>query len=142
MWHHRFETRSDLTPEQIWPVIADVAAWGQVDHNIDTLIIREAPAVGVPFMLKPKGGPTLKFVIGDFAPPCRYSDICKMPFASMKTLHTLEEANGTIVRVDIEISGPLSALWGRLVGRKHAGGLAAQTARILAKAAQLKSVRG
>lgn len=142
MWHHRFETRSDLTPEQIWPVIADVANWGQVDHNIDTLIIEQAPAVGVPFTLKPKGGPTLKFEIGDFAPPYRYSDICRMPFASMKTLHTLEEPNGTVVRVDIEISGPLSALWGRLVGRKHASGLPAQTARILAKAAQLEAARG
>lgn len=142
MWHHRFETRSDLTPEQIWPVIADVAAWGEVDHNIDTLKIKHAPAVGVPFTLKPKGGPTLKFVIGDFSPPNRYSDICKMPFAVMKTLHTLENVDGTIVRVDIEISGPLSALWGRLVGRKHARGLPAQTARILARAAQVEAANG
>jgi hypothetical protein len=142
MWHHRFETRSDLRPEQIWPVIADVASWGQVDHNIERLVIEHAPTVGVPFTLKPKGGPTLKFVIGDFVPPYRYSDICKMPFASMKTLHTLEAGSRTVIRVDIEISGPLSALWGRLVGRKHADGLPAQTARILARAAQLGSAHG
>jgi hypothetical protein len=142
MWCHRFETRSDLSPEQIWPVIADVASWGQVDHNIERLIIEQEPAVGVPFTLKPKGGPTLKFVIVDFTPPYRYSDICKMPFASMKTLHTLEEGNGTIIRVDIEVSGLLSSVWGRLVGRKHADGLPAQTARILARAAQLESAHG
>lgn len=142
MWHHRFETRSGLTPEQIWPVIADVASWGEMDHNIETLNIEHTPAVGVPFKLKPKGGPTLKFVIGDFSPPYRYSDICKMPFASMKTLHTLEKRADTVVRVDIEISGPLSALWGRLIGRKHAQGLPAQTARILARAAHLVTASG
>jgi hypothetical protein len=138
MWQHRFETTSTLAPEDIWPVIANIAGWAEVDHNIDRICIDKPAAVGVRFTLKPKGGPTLKFIIGDFTPPGCYSDICKLPFASMKTLHTLQAGDVTAIRVDIQITGPLAKLWGIIVGRKHAAGLPAQTQRILAKAMALK----
>lgn len=135
MWHHRFEMHTTLTPDQIWPVLANVSGWADVDHNIEKIAIGSPPGLGVAFTLKPKGGPTLAFIIADFDPPHRYSDVCKMPFAVMKTLHTLDaEATGSRVRVDIEITGPLSALWGFLVGRKHASGLPDQTKRILNRA--------
>jgi hypothetical protein len=136
MWKHRFEKSTDLKPGQIWPVLADVANWAKVDHNIDFIEIEGTPKAGTKFVLKPKGGPKLKFTIGDFSPPTTYSDICRMPFASMKTLHTLIPGDRTIVRVDITISGPMSRLWGFLVGRKHAQGLPAQTERILMAASR------
>jgi hypothetical protein len=136
MWQHQFETTSKLTPEQIWPVIADIARWADVDHNIEKIEITDPPRVGTCFMLKPKGGRKLNFVIGDFSPPGVYSDICKMPFATMKTLHMLHGGDEMKISVKIEITGPLARLWGFLVGRKHAAGIPAQTARILAHAAK------
>lgn len=139
MWTHLFETTTDLTPAQLWPVLADVAQWPVVDHNIERLDIREAPAPGVAFTLKPKGGPTLSFRIGHFEAPARYSDICRMPLASMETVHELVPGPATTVRVRIEITGWLAPLWGRLVGRTHAAGLPAQTARIVARARALVS---
>jgi hypothetical protein len=87
----------------------------------------------------PKGGPTLSFVIGDFAPPMTYSDICKMPFATMTTWHTLVPGTPTMMRVRITITAPLAWLWGLVVGRKHASGLPAQTERLLAGARQRQS---
>lgn len=137
MWQHRFGQQTDIPAEQIWPVLADVARWPDVDRNIDRITISQTPAPGVPFKLKPKGGPTLSFVIGDFDPPTTYSDICKMPFARMKTLHQLMPGPITTICVMIEITGPLSGLWGMLVGRKHASGLPAQTARILEAACRV-----
>ena len=135
MWTHRHEQTTDLTPGQLWPILADVARWPEIDHNIDWLRIDRAPARGVPFTLKPKGGPRLSFIIGDFEAPHAYSDICRMPLARMRTLHTLvPHDGGTRIRVDIEIEGPLAARWGRFVGRKHAAGLPAQTERFIAGA--------
>lgn len=132
MWQHDFEHRTDLPVAAIWPILADVARWAEVDHNIERITISAPPGVGVPFTLKPKGGPTLSFVIGDFLAPTTYSDICAMPLAKMKTLHTLEASGGgTVMRVRITITGPLARFWGRVVGRKHAAGLPAQTERIL-----------
>jgi hypothetical protein len=142
MWQHDFEHRTDLPVAAIWPILADVARWAEVDHNIERIAIAAPPAAGVPFTLKPKGGPTLSFVIGDFLAPTTYSDICRMPLSRMKTLHTLEAVgSGTVMRVRITISGPLAWVWGRVVGRKHATGLPAQTARILA-AARMRQVAG
>lgn len=135
MWQHCFETRTDLAPAAIWPILADVSRWGELDSGIDRISIEEAPGPGVRFMLKPNGGPSLHFEIGDFEPPSTYSDICRMPLAKMMTRHELLDDSGqTIVRVTIQITGPLSALWGLIVGRKHAAGLPAQTDRILAAA--------
>lgn len=132
MWHHRYEETTTLTCDELWPVLADVARWPEVDQNIEYLTIGQPPAAGVPFVLKPKGGPRLKFVIGTFEAPSRYADVCRMPFVTMRTLHTLiPVARGTTIRVDIKITGPLSQVWGRLVGRKHASGLPAQTERLI-----------
>jgi hypothetical protein len=131
MWHYTFEQKTDIAPEKIWAVLANVAGWASVDHNIERIQISEPPGVGVPFKLKPKGGPTLSFVIGDFKPPHAYSDVCKMPLASMKTLHTIEAGHQTTVRVTIEITGSLAGFWGYVVGRKHAAGIPALTQRML-----------
>lgn len=131
MWHHTFEQQTDVASERIWSVLANVAGWADVDRNIQHIEIAEAPRAGVSFKLKPKGGPTLSFVIGDFEPPSTYSDVCKMPFAEMKTLHTIESGQKTTVRVRIEITGPLAGFWGYVVGRKHARGIPALTQRMI-----------
>jgi hypothetical protein len=134
VWQHVHEETTDLPREAIWAVIADVARWPEVDRNIARLTIDAAPAPGVSFTLKPHGGPTLRFKIGRFEAPELYSDLCRMPGAVMETRHLLLPGPRTTVRVEIEITGPMAWLWGRTVGRKHAQGLPAQTARILAAA--------
>lgn len=134
MWQHVHEETTDIPREAIWAVIADIARWPEVDRNIDRLTIAAPPAPGVPFTLKPRGGPSLRLTIGRFDPPGTYSDICRMPGAVMETRHLLLPGASTTVRVEIEITGPMAWFWGRTVGRKHAQGLPAQTARILAAA--------
>lgn len=129
MWTHRFEQTTDVPVEKLWTVIADVANWANIDHNIDKLVINEEPKQGAKFKLKPKGAPTLEFVIDTFIAPSNYADLCRMPGAKMKTLHTFESRpnNQTAIIVDITIFGPLYWLWGRIVGKKHANGLPRQT---------------
>ncbi|MEA5392158.1 SRPBCC family protein [Cyanobium gracile UHCC 0139] len=141
MWTHRFETTTDLTPEELWPVLADVPRWPEVDHGIERLVIRQEPGPGVTFTLKPKGGPTLSFRIGHFEAPTRYSDLCRLPLATMETVHELVPGPSTTVRVRLAIQGPLAPLWGRLVGRTHAAGLPLQTDRMVARARELASPR-
>lgn len=136
MWIREYERAVPLPPEAIWPIIADIAAWPQVDHNIDWVRIDRPAASGVEFTLKPKGGPALAMRVGRFDPPRVYSDVCRMPLARMETIHSLEPGPQTRLRVRIEISGPLASLWGRLVGRRHFAGLPAQTDRMLERAAK------
>jgi Polyketide cyclase / dehydrase and lipid transport len=140
MWNHTFETETDATPEQLWNVLADIATWPELDTNIERIEVIGDPGPGTRFFLKPKGGPRLSFVVGDFSPPRLYSDICHMPLAAMTTQHSLEfipDLRATKVKVHISITGPLSWFWGRVVGTKHAAGLSAQTARVVARAKEL-----
>lgn len=135
MWKRYYEEKTDLLPDALWPVLANVAGWPELDENIDYITINQTPKVGTTFVLKPKGGPKLKFLIDDFSPPHTYSDICSMPLAKMKTTHLLEDLEtGTMVKIEIEISGLLAGFWGLVVGRKHASGLPAQTKRFISGA--------
>jgi hypothetical protein len=136
MWTHDFRQQTTLPVEVLWPVLANVADWGAVDHTIESIEVDGTPAVGTRFMLKPKGGPRLHFTIGDFAPPTMYSDVCQMPLATMRTTHRLIAGEVTTIEVCIEIRGILAPLWGLLVGRKHAQGLPAQTERFIQAASE------
>lgn len=137
MWTHEFESRVSLSPAQLWPTLADVARWPELDANIARLELAEPPRAGARFMLQPRGGPRLQFTIGAFDAPHRYADICRLPGARMTTEHELQPMvdGGTRIMVRIRIEGGLAWLWGRVVGRKHAAGLPAQTARFVAAAA-------
>lgn len=143
MWQHRFEKMTELQPEQIWPVIADIAGWAAVDHNIAWLEVEGTPAVGTHFRLRPKGGPALRFEVVHFDPPRLYADLCRMPGAAMTTRHRLhpsvEPSGGTHIVVEIDVTGPLAWFWGPIAAAKHAAGLPRQTDQILARAREMAS---
>jgi hypothetical protein len=134
MWTHRYQQTTDLPTTVLWPVLANIAGWAEIDENIELIRVEGIPAKDTKFVLKPKGGPTLTFTIGDFDPPTTYSDICHMPFATMKTTHHLVAGDVTTIDIQIVIEGILAPLWGVLVGRKHADGLPAQTQRFITAA--------
>lgn len=143
MWTHSYETRADAPREDVWSIVSDVARWPAFDAGIAWLRIDERPAVGARFRLKPRGGPALAFVIDEFEAPGRYADLCRMPLAAMRTRHLLApDGEGTTIRVEIEIEGPLARFWGLIVGRRHAAGLPAQTARIVEAARARRAARG
>ena len=138
MWQHVFESRTDVPIEQLWKVLADIPGWPEVDKQIQSIDVDGVPKLGTTFRLKPKGGPTLSMTVDRFDPPNTYADICSMPLAKMRTTHELLACDSdTQIRVTIEIFGPLSFLWSRIVGRKHANGLAAQTDLFVARAKSL-----
>lgn len=132
MWSRSYEQQTDLSPDALWSVLADIAGWAQIDENIKAIEVLGTPGKGTRFFLTPKGGPRLAFVVSTFEPPCRYADSCSMPLARMTTLHTLvPTGHGTLIKVEITIEGPLAGLWGQLVGKTHHQGLPAQTARFI-----------
>lgn len=137
-WTHCYEEHVELPPAALWPVLADIAAWPESDHNIERLDITEPPAPGVRFTLKPRAGPRLSMQVAEFTPPVRYADICRLPLARMITVHELQpHATGTRIVVSLRFEGPLGWVWGRLIGQQHAQGLPTQTRRFVTRARQL-----
>lgn len=135
MWRHHFAADTDLPPEALWPILADVAAWPTIDANIARLTLAGPPAAGTAFTLQPRGGPSLRFTIARFEPPTTYADVCHLPGATMTTTHRLRpHGRGARIEVEITVAGWLRALWVPLAARKHAAGLPQQTDRFIAAA--------
>lgn len=140
MWTHTFTETTDVPISQLWDVLADIPRWAEIDTQIESIVVEGTPQLGTHFKLKPKGGPTLSLVVDRFEPPNTYADLCSMPLAKMRTTHMLiPNKEMTEICVTIEIFGLLTPLWSRVVGRKHAQGLAAQTKRFVSRARELGS---
>ena len=132
MWKYDFSEFTSVAPEQLWPPLVDVENWTRIDEQIESIEIEGSPCEGKVFFLKPRGGPRLKLRIESLIPPNQYTDLCFLPLARMKTTHSLSRVqNQTEIRVCIEIAGPLTFLWKRVVGNKHASGLKQQTKRLI-----------
>lgn len=132
MWKYDFSEFTSIAPEQLWPPLVDIENWSQIDEQIEYIETEGSPSEGHVFFLKPKGGPRLKLRIESLIPPNEYIDVCFLPLAKMKTTHSLSRVKDlTEIRVCIEISGPLTFLWKRFVGKKHASGLKQQTKRLI-----------
>ncbi|MEM8945592.1 MAG: polyketide cyclase [Planctomycetota bacterium] len=132
MWKHEFSEYADLTPEELWEPLTDIANWGNIDQQIEWVKIEGPPVEGKLFYLKPKGGPKLKLKVELLRKPNEYADICFLPLAKMKTTHSLSpSSDGTDIGVCIEITGLLSFMWQRIVGHQHAAGLRKQTQRLI-----------
>lgn len=141
MWTHHLTAHTQVASHLLWPVLVDGNGWAALDENIAAISCPGPVQPGAEFWLQPKGGPKLHFRIGQLQAPtkdnraCRYSEICQLFLAEMETVHALRPSTaGTEITVTTTIRGSLSWLWSRLVETKHAAGLPAQTARIVAAA--------
>jgi len=76
-------------------------------------------AVGSYFILKPKGGPAVKVEIIELIKHKKFVDCTRFIGAKMFDIHELEETqNGLQIKNTIQVTGPLSWLWVRLVAKK------------------------
>ncbi|WP_228530813.1 MULTISPECIES: SRPBCC family protein [Myxococcaceae] len=113
---------------KLYRALTDIARWPQWDAELAST---EAPASltrGAAFSLTPRGGPRVRMTVEEASAPASFTDVAHLPLARMRTRHDLLPcAEGTRVRVTIEVAGPLSLLWDRAVARKQAAGSEANT---------------
>ena len=132
------QTRCSVDPDRLYRALADIRRWPEWDGGLEWTRI-EAPArTGAAFVLKPRGGPKVAMQVEAAQAPHRFVDLARLPLARMRTVHEFARTeSGTLVTIVIEVFGPLSFVWDRLVARKQAAGSAAQTQRLIAFAEAL-----
>ena len=110
-------------PERVWTLWTDVAGWSQWDGEVEWSQLEGEFAVGSQGRLKPKGGPATRFVLTEVEPHRGFADRARLPLASLEFIHRVEpHAEGARVTHRIEIRGPLSGLFSRLMGRSFQRG--------------------
>jgi hypothetical protein len=136
-WTTQHTEKTTAEPSAVWGLWSDVATWPKWDHGLEDVSIDGAFAPGAKGRLKPAGGPRVKFTVLAVEPGRGFSDETKLPLARMRFDHEVTEdgEGATLVTHRVTISGPLTPLWSRVIGRGIERDLP-QTLRTLAEHAE------
>lgn len=127
---------TDVLPQAFFDRWADMATWPE--WNTDTEWVRlDGPfRAGATGQLKPKGGPTTRFVVTSLVPGREFTDVSLLLGARLEFRHLVDgdTGNGTTVSVQVTIAGPLAWFWRAVLGKGIAKGLGEDLARLEAAA--------
>jgi len=128
---------SSAPPAAFFARWADMATWPE--WNTDTEWVRlDGPfAEGATGLLKPKGGPRVRFVVESLDPGREFVDVSRLVGARLTFAHHVTEV-GSGCRVDVEVSlaGPLAGVWKRVLARNLAASLQPDLDRLASVAEQ------
>jgi hypothetical protein len=136
------QVRSTATPAAFFDRWADMATWPE--WNLDTEWVRlDGPfSEGSSGRLKPKGGPTVPFVIETLVPGRQFVDVSKLLGARLTFDHQVgvTEDGGSEITVTVSLTGALAPLWKAILGNGIRASLAPDLQR-LATVAEAASTR-
>jgi len=139
MWTKSYSiTTKDATKEQMWKLFADVNNWHTWDEGIESAKLEGAFEKGNHFMLKPKGGPTVKVELLETVKNKSFLDVTRFPLASMYDNHRFEETpDGLKITNTISVKGILAFVWIKLVAQKIVSALPADVKKQIETAGKL-----
>jgi hypothetical protein len=112
------QATSTARPAAFFARWADMTTWPE--WNADTEWVRlDGPfAAGSRGVLKPKGGPKVKFVIDALVPDREFVDVSLLVGTRLTFRHLVEPLpdGGCRVRVAVTMTGPLRWLWACILG--------------------------
>ena len=136
MWSIEASAMTKASPEAVWGLWLDVENWKAWDPAVEQSWIDGPFAEGTCYELKPTRGPKATAVLTDVRPGEGFSNRTRLPLASLDFSHEVERVGeGTCIAHRIEISGPLSFVFARLMGRDMGKGLP-EAVRNLARLAE------
>jgi hypothetical protein len=110
---------SSAAPDRFFARWADMATWPE--WNTDTEWVRlDGPfATGATGVLKPKGGPKVRFTVASVVEGREFVDVSHLVGARLTFAHTVTPGanGGCTVDVSVDMRGPLAWLWKRALGK-------------------------
>jgi hypothetical protein len=124
MWSNQHTIETDASKQAIWRIWHDVANWPSWDEAVQWCKLDGEFKSGATYTLKTVDGPAVKAVIQECEPYRCFTDVSSLPLAKMEFVHEMVDiAEGVQLTHRVNISGPLSFLWARVIGAKTAAGL-------------------
>jgi uncharacterized membrane protein len=119
MWELVHEEDTTASPEAVWSVWSDLAAWPEWDATLVSVTLDGEFASGSFARLKPKGAKEIAMELLDVDPPNGFADLQLLPGAKMRTEHTVVAADGggSVVRQRVTFSGPMARIFTFVIGR-------------------------
>src|SRR5947209_17220356 len=94
MWTRDYSLISDLAPQQIWELLADVAGWGRWNAGIESIALDGPVAVGTTFRMTPPGEDTVTSTIVDLQPGTLITDLTELDGLAIRVEHRLDAHDG------------------------------------------------
>jgi hypothetical protein len=131
---------SSATPDAFFERWADMATWPEWNNDTEWVRLDGTFTQGATGRLKPKGGPSVAFVVERLVPGREFVDVSRLFGARLTFDHQVSvTADGrTLVEVTASLTGPLRALWNVILGKGIAASLQTD-ADALARAAETAS---
>lgn len=110
--------------EKIFALYANVNGWSSWDPDVKTSSIEGAFVSGANGTLEPSKGPKAKIAFTEVVPNRSFTVKSRLPLCDMYFEHELSDSPGnTKVLHRVVFNGPLSPLFGRLIGSQIRKGL-------------------
>ncbi|MFI2206066.1 hypothetical protein ACH47Z_35925 [Streptomyces sp. NPDC020192] len=109
---------SSVAPAAFFAHWADTAAWPEWSADTEWVRLDGPFAQGTTGVLKPKGGPKTKFVITVLTER-EFTDVSQLPGAKLTFRHQVDvdETGATVVRVTASLTGPMTWMWNKILGK-------------------------
>lgn len=132
MWKISNTETTKASPEAIYKMWTNVASWPKQDSSISSASIDGPFKVGSKITLKPKGSPTVKVTIKQVSPNQGFTSQGKLPLAKLQFIHTIQpDGKHTKFTQSVVISGPLTGLFSRLMGKNMQKNLKARMKKMV-----------
>ena len=114
-WTHTVTTTA--TPEQIWPLYADVRRWLEWDSGLEAVTLDGPFAVGSQGTLQVEGQLPLTWELTEVEENTLFTDVTEIPgVATLTFVHRIEpRGQGSAVTHEVSIDGPAAAQLGPMV---------------------------
>lgn len=117
MWSQSYsKTFKDVRKERVWDLWADVNNRHKWDLDSEYCKLEGPFKVGAKFILKPLKGPLVQIEIVEVRKNHKFTDRTRFWGAIMDGIHEIEETKeGLRLKTTMQVSGPLSFVWRKLV---------------------------
>jgi cobalt-zinc-cadmium efflux system membrane fusion protein len=132
MWKRVAITTVDVPAEDLWEVAADVRRWPEWDPAIEAVSQADEVRPGGVFVVQARGGRQLRIEVEECSPPRHFAYVTRLPLARLRVMYEFEPVGaGTRFRVAVQLSGPLTPLWRRLLGEAQASVISEKARRLV-----------
>lgn len=135
MWTTEVTLSTTASKEQIWKLWSEVKSWQQWDKEIEYADLFGDFKAGTKGVLKPLGEPKTDFIVLHTEFLTSFSDRTYLPLCKMDFIHQIKEEAGELkVTHRVEMTGLLSFLFAKIIGKNIAKGLPSAVANLVALA--------
>ena len=107
MWSRDYSLTTELAPQPLWQVLADVEGWVGWNGGIESIELDGPLAVGTTFRMTPPGEETVTSTIVELQPDSLFTDLTEMDGLAIKVEHRLDPHpdGGTSITYRVEVTG-------------------------------------